>query len=147
VKDLIDSGLTYGELLAMLRKDLQLDATTDILDGTLLAALMPGTTLKYLKDSAGVSPLLGVTPTQKLSVQVGSATGSLTGGPSYAPGRNSIALPAAWPTHHYVFIASVVAGTQWPTWHGSWATDLAHGEIDIVGTTGPYHYEWISFGN
>jgi len=35
-------NLSYGELLGLLRKDLQLDATTDILPGTILAALTSG---------------------------------------------------------------------------------------------------------
>jgi hypothetical protein len=37
----LDLGMGYGELLDHLRKDLQLDARTDIAPGTVLALLQP----------------------------------------------------------------------------------------------------------
>lgn len=38
MKDMIENGTTYGELLALLRKDLQLDPTTDLLPHTIEAS-------------------------------------------------------------------------------------------------------------
>ena len=60
MENLIKSGTSYAELLTMLRRDLQLDATVDILPGTIAQAL--GLTSGIATAAwPGGTPLGGVT--------------------------------------------------------------------------------------
>ena len=69
-----EDAAAYEALLAALRKDLQLDAATDILPGSILPVIMPGTALKYLLDTAGTAPFLQLLSAQKLQLAFGSGT-------------------------------------------------------------------------
>lgn len=65
------SHYTYGDLVAALRKDLLLDATTDILPGSILASLV---------DQNGKSAFLQLLTAQKLQLAFGASTLAWTTG-------------------------------------------------------------------
>lgn len=89
---------SYGELLAALRKDLQLDAGTDLLPGSLQSALQgPGAAGGYLFVPARAfrSAALSTTAGAFVMVPVDTLTFDLTGGAMNVTTANGFKAPAA----------------------------------------------------
>lgn len=105
------TDMSYGDLLAMLRRDLQLDATTDLLPGTIFASLF---------DQNGHAPFLQLGASAKAQLAWGryAVFNSIAAGANSTYTFTPADADALFGTHWTAIDAGIVIAWPLTTWAG-----------------------------